>query len=233
MGFRHISIDNQETGLRLRERGRDSDEEIADVCGFSVRTLQCAAERKRLTGTVAHRPAVGRGRHRSYVRADADYLLTLARNKPTRFLDEYRDWLDKYRHLSLSVTTLHRVFERAGLRVKQVQKLASERDPQRRAAFIREVGQYPANYILAIDEVSKDERTYARLWGRAPIGERVEKHDPFVRGRRFSMCAALVLDEGIVASRVVEGSFDRQRFIEFLRDDVVRGISYPISLANE
>ncbi|KAF8958723.1 hypothetical protein BDZ97DRAFT_1635953, partial [Flammula alnicola] len=111
--------------------------------------------------------------------------------------------------------------ERAGLNVKHVQKLAAERDPFLRADFIRRIGQYPANYLLPIDEVSKDDRTYTRLWGRAPIGKRVEQHDPFVRRRRYSMIAALALDEGIVASRVLEGSFKHDTFLEYLRDDVL------------
>lgn len=36
------------------------------------------------------------------------------------------------------------------------------------------------------------------------------------------MIAALALDEGIVASRVLEGSFTHDTFIEYLCDDVVR-----------
>jgi hypothetical protein len=75
--------------------------------------------------------------------------------------------------------------------------------------------------LVAIDEMLKDDRTYARMWGRAPAGVPIEKHDPFVHRRRFSTCAALALDKGIVALRVVEGLFDQQRFVEFLRDDVV------------
>jgi hypothetical protein len=175
----------------------------------------------RETGTAAHAPAVGRGWPRSYVGKDAEYLLDLACHKPTRFLDEYCNWLDQNRHLPLSVTTVHRIFKRGGLHVKQVQKIAAERNPMYRAAFICTIGQYNAHCLVAIDEMSKDDCTYARMWGRAPAGVRIEKHDPFVRGRRFSTCAALALDEGIVASRVVEGLFDQQRFIEFLCDDVV------------
>jgi hypothetical protein len=35
------------------------------------------------------------------------------------------------------------------------------------------------------------------------------------------MIAALALDEGIVASRVLEGSFTHDTFLEYLCDDVV------------
>jgi hypothetical protein len=153
--------------------------------------------------------------------ADAAYLLRLAQHKPTVFLDEYACRLIEFRHLPASLATIHRTFERAGLSVKRVQKLTSERDPILRADFARRIGRYPAGYVIALDEVSKDERTFGRLWGRAAEGMRVEQHNPFVRGRRLSMVARMALGEGIIAARVVEGSFTRETFIEYLHDDVV------------
>lgn len=113
--------------------------------------------------------------------------------------------------------------------MKQAQKLAAERDPMKRADFVCRIGQYPTPYLIFLDEVSKDDRTYARLWGRAPLGGRVEKHDPFVRKRRLSMLAAMALDEGIIALRIVEGSFTRKTFMEYLRDDLVSAL-FPKSI---
>jgi hypothetical protein len=99
--------------------------------------------------------------------------------------------------------------------------MASERDPLEEGHFINCISQYPAHYIVALDEMSKDDRTYARLWGRAPKGQRAEVFSPFVRKRRFTGIAALALDVGIIASRVIEGSADRETFIDFLQNDVV------------
>jgi hypothetical protein len=145
----------------------------------------------------------------------------LAKHKPTLFLDEYSQRLHQNRELSICITTIHRSLERAGLNVKHVQKMASERDPILCADFICRIGQYPAHYLLSIDEVSKDDRTYTRLWGHALIGRRAEQHAPFVHKHRYSMIVALVFDEGIVASRVLEGSFTHETFLEYLHDDVV------------
>jgi transposase len=221
MVYRKISTDLKEAAIRLKSRGRDTDYEISQIVGFSTRTLYRARRQKLLTGSAAPAQAVGRGRPRSLLMRDCDYLLRLARHKPTMFLDEYARRLQRYRELSVCIATIHRTLERAGLNVKHVQKMAAERDPVLRAEFIHRIGQYPAHYLLSIDEVSKDDRTYTRLWGRAPVGRRVEQHAPFVRKRRYSMIAALALDEGIVASRVLEGSFTRDTFLEYLRDDVV------------
>lgn len=218
---RKISDDLKEAALRLQQRGRDTTEEILSIVGFSKSTLYRTERRKNLTGSVAKAQVLGRGRPRKLIHADAEYLLRLARHKPTLFLDEYRDRLERYRHLPASMATIHRTFKRARLSVKRVQKMASERDPVKRASFTCRIAQYPAHCLLPIDEVSKDDRTYARLWGRSDVGMRVEEHQPFVRKRRLSMVATLSLDEGIIASRVVEGSFSRETFLEYLRDSVV------------
>ena len=221
MVCRKISNDLKEAALRLKARGRDTNHEISLITGFSTSTLYRALRRKLLTGRAAPAPAIGRGRPRSLHRRDCDYLLRLARHKPTLFLDKYARRLQQNRDLSVCIATIHRTLERAGLNVKHVQKLAAERDPILRADFIRRIGQYPAHYLISIDEVSKDDRTYTRLWGRAPVGRRAEQHAPFVRKRRYSMLASLALNKGIIASRVLEGSFTNEMFLEYLRDDLV------------
>jgi len=119
------------------------------------------------------------------------------------------------------MTTIHRELARAGLNVKRVQKMASERDPIQRADFVHRISQYPATSLLVLDEVSKDNRTYAHLWGCSKRGSRVEIYQPFVRKRQFSMLATMALDEGIIASQVVEGLFTRDRFLQYLRDELV------------
>ncbi|KAG1753248.1 hypothetical protein EDB19DRAFT_1591948, partial [Suillus lakei] len=75
--------------------------------------------------------------------------------------------------------------------------------------------------LVSLDEVFKDDRTYAHLWGQAPVGEHVEQHNPFVCKWCLSMLAAMTLDQGIMAARVVEGLFMHQTFYEFLCDDLV------------
>ena len=221
MGYKHISDDLKEAAVRLKERGQDTDLEISQITGFSTRTLYHVLRCKAATGSVANPPAISCGRPRTLMRRDCNFLLQLARHKPTLFLDEYSRQLELNRELPVSLATIHRSLERAGLNVKHVQKLASERDPDLRADFIRRISQYPAHYLISIDEVSKDDCTYTRLWGRAPVGRRVEQHDPFVRKRRYSMLAGLVLDEGIIASRVIEGSFTHDTFLEYLHNDLV------------
>ncbi|KIJ14500.1 hypothetical protein PAXINDRAFT_79036, partial [Paxillus involutus ATCC 200175] len=109
----------------------------------------------------------------------------------------------------------------AGLNVKHIQRLASEQDLLACATFICCISQYPANYLIPLDEMAKDVRTYAWLWGCLPQGTRCEHHDPFVQTQQLSLLAALVLNEGIVAARVLEGSYTYETFCEFLHVDLI------------
>jgi transposase len=83
MGNHKISDDLKEASLRMKLY---PDEEVLAIVGFSRSTLKRAAHRKALTGSVAKK---GRGRPRILALSDCQYLLKLARFKPTLFLDEY------------------------------------------------------------------------------------------------------------------------------------------------
>ena len=90
-----------------------------------------------------------------------------------------------------------------------------------RADFIRRIGPYSADCLVFLDESSKDQRTYFRSYGRSFVGTPCEISAPFVRGRRFSLLPAMDIN-GIFAHKVVEGSFDHDKFFKFVRDHVVR-----------
>ncbi|KAJ7135505.1 hypothetical protein C8R43DRAFT_817122, partial [Mycena crocata] len=162
-----ISDDAKKIGLRLLKRGKDSRHEIAKLCDFSTRTLRRTVLRHQTTGSVAKAAAIGRGRPRLLHHRDSEYLLRIARHKPSRFLDEYQTFLHRYRLLPIHISTIHQTFERAGLSVKRIQNMASEQDPLQDGDLTRRISQYPANYLVSLDEMSKDDRAYARLWGRS------------------------------------------------------------------
>ncbi|KAF8955173.1 hypothetical protein BDZ97DRAFT_1597388, partial [Flammula alnicola] len=58
-----------------------------------------------------------------------------------------------------------------------------------------------------LDETSKNEHTFARRYGRAPLSERAQLRDVFVRGDRYSLVAAMTTG-GYIAAKVVPGSYD-------------------------
>ncbi|CAK5274642.1 unnamed protein product [Mycena citricolor] len=157
---------------------------------------------------------------------DIDYLIRISEYQPGKFLDEYQELLACLRHCPVHITTIHYAFCRAGINVKRIQRMAMERDPVLEGHFIARIAEYPAHYLVAVDEMSKDDRTYARLGGRAPIGQRAEMYQPFVRKQRYTVIGAMALDEGMIAARVLEGSSDHQTFYDFLENDLMRGDTF-------
>ncbi|KAF5366057.1 hypothetical protein D9758_006607 [Tetrapyrgos nigripes] len=116
----------------------------------------------------------------------------------------------------------------AGISLKRVQRIAKEQSPKKVAEFICRAAEFCPTQLVSIDEMSKDDRTYARLFGRGPVGARVENLVPFVQKRRLSLLAAVALDEGIIASQVIEGSYTHDEFLQFLEEDLLPEMNpYP------
>jgi hypothetical protein len=112
---------------------------------------------------------------------------------------------------------------------KVLQKIAIERDEALRADFqqlLADEGLFcgDGSEFVCLDETSKNERTYARTYGRSTIGERAVFKDVFVRGDRYSVVAAISID-GYLAVHVTPGSVDSLEFYYFVQDQVVRIIS--------
>jgi uncharacterized membrane protein len=77
--------------------------------------------------------------------------------------------------------------------------------------------------FVAVDESSKDEHSLARGFGCSPIGQQAQLPDPFIRGERYSLVAAMST-QGYIATRIVPGSINAFEFFEFVVEDVVSTI---------
>jgi len=102
-------------------------------------------------------------------------------------------WLAFEHNIIISPSTHIRTLEQADLARKILQKLVAERDVLRREEF--QVNLHndfigDGSEFVVLDETSKKERT-----------------DVFVRGDRYSLCAAMTV-EGYIAARAISGSFD-------------------------
>lgn len=220
MGFRHISRDVKLAAIRLHERDLLDLDTILSCCGFSESTFYRIWKLWRETGDVVKPNHHIKGKIRLLECEDIQYLLELVRDNPDYFLDELLDLLETNRFISVHYTTIHRELERAGMSTKKLTRIAIERNEHRRAEFVGHMAQYRPEQLGFMDEVSKDERTTGRRYGRARRGRRAVKKQVFVRGRRTSTDALLTLD-GILAGVVVEGSMTKDMFLEFLELQVV------------
>ncbi|CAK5267499.1 unnamed protein product [Mycena citricolor] len=93
MGCR--KLDSAKTiAVRLVKRGKHTRREIADICGFSTRTLTRALGQYQCTRNTNTVPHPGRcGRQPLLHKNDVDYLIHISQYQPGKFLDEYQDLL--------------------------------------------------------------------------------------------------------------------------------------------
>jgi hypothetical protein len=70
--------------------------------------------------------------------------------------------------------SIHRELEWASVS-KKLKRIAQKRNEMGRAVFIERMAQYSPEELGFLDEVSKDERSIGRHYGRARKGERAKK----------------------------------------------------------
>jgi len=224
MPFRKISKDVKIAAIRMYD---DADllplPTILDFLNISQRTFFRVRALWIETGDVVRQTNGVQGRPRFNHFSDIDYLKRLIKHRPDWFLDELQYLLQTNQFIAVHFTTIHRELVRAGISSKKVKKIASERNENLRADYVARMAPYMPEQLGFLDEVSKDERTSARARGRSRKGTRAVQKGVFVRGRRFSAIGLLTLD-GMVSNTVVEGSFNRELFLEYLEFTVVCSI---------
>jgi transposase len=198
----------------------DLDDEILPLVGISRATFYRCLSLWRNTGNVIPAPSGLRGRPRLLVVEDIDWLLEIIAYDPDTFLDEFDDLLRTNRFIAVHYSTICRALQAAGISRKRISKIAIERDDILRGHFVRTMSAFTPEQLGFIDETSKDERTWARRYGRARRGRRIIKKAPFVRGTRLSGTGLLTID-GMMASTVCEGSMTAEKLMKWLEEEVV------------
>jgi hypothetical protein len=81
-------------------------------------------------------------------------------------------------------------------------------------------GDIPADYFIWLDESSVDDYTNQCTHGWAAVGHACVHRATFIRGQRYSILPALTSD-GIITLDIFEGSVNKEKFIQFLKEDLV------------
>ena len=147
---------------------------------------------------------------------------------PDYFLDELLRMLKTNRFISVHYTMIHDELIRSGVSRKRLQRIALERNEALRANFIARMAQYSPKELGFIDEVSKDERTVGRHYGRSRRGTRARKSQPFVHGRRTSTVGIFSVD-GFVEGTSVEGLLTKASFLHWMEFTVVSSFVLPLT----
>jgi hypothetical protein len=104
---------------------------------------------------------------------------------------------------------------------KKVSKTAMERNEVLRATWqAAYYGDIPKEYFVWLDVSGVDNRTNQRGDGWSLLGTAFVRRATFVRGQHFSVLPALSID-GIIALDIFEGAINKEKFLTFLREQVV------------
>ncbi|KAN0073708.1 Homeodomain-like protein [Tylopilus felleus] len=222
MGNRKISDDLKECALDLWNHGWRP-EEICEVLQVSQRSCYRWRRIFEEYGTINQPPSPLVGRTRLLTRAMLTVLVDLYAEESDLFLDEACTWLEIQHGITITPSTLSRNLQDAGSTRKILRKIAAEHNEVAREEFrvmlqTQFIGD--GSEFIVIDETSKDRRTYARRYGCVLHRERAHLIDVFVRGDRYSLCAALTL-EGYIAARAIPDSYDAEEFYSFIAEEVV------------
>ena len=100
-----------------------------------------------------------------------------------------------------------------------------------RSAFMnRIVDEVPnPDMLIFTDEAARNRRASEWTKGWALVGRRCVQRRHFIRGQRYSILPILTLD-GIIAYDIIPGSVNSERFMEFLRELVVRFFLHLLGL---
>jgi transposase len=202
--------------------------EIASLAGCVESTVYEILRLYRDFGQVTNPYIRSRGRPRTLDQGDMNYIHSILEANPTLYVDEIQQRLFVTRDVEVSITTVCRALRRLSVVHKRVAKEAQERDELIRATWQAEYGDIPMESFVWLDESSVDDRTNQRRDGWAMIGRACVRRDTFIRGQRFSVLPALTVD-GIIALDIFEGSVTKDRFIHFVREQIVSDENNSIS----
>jgi transposase len=171
------------------------------------------------------------GRRRVLLSNDLKLIVALLRRRHCIYLDELQANILNIRGISLSQTSLMRTLHLLQYSRKHVSTRALERNDLMRSAFMNRIADEVPNpdMLIFTDEAARNRRASERTKGWALVGRRCVQRRHFIRGQRYSILPILTLD-GIIAYDIIPGSVNSERFVEFLRELVVRFFLHLLGL---
>ncbi|KAB5590974.1 hypothetical protein CTheo_5590 [Ceratobasidium theobromae] len=189
---------------------------IMAVTSLSERTISKIRQQWEETGSYRHEEQYGIiGRPRLLSVGDIWYLTERITQAPDLFLDELRQELSVAAGIDVSISTVWRSLARLGITYKVLDKRAMERCEADRAEYQRLIRAFRPSQLVFVDESSFNRRGTYRNRGYAISGDRACKKAFFARGKRYSILPALSIT-GILATLIVQKSFNSALFLEFL-----------------
>ncbi|CAE6521638.1 unnamed protein product [Rhizoctonia solani] len=213
--------------IRLLDQGH-SVPQTAELTGLTEHTIRAIRQEwSDPTLINARKPSGVLGRPRTLDLGNVWFMTERIHQTPSLYLSEIQEELANVCGVNPSLGTISKTIKRCGITRKKMEKHAKERSEPRRIEYWQHIYQlYNPEQLVTVDESSIDLRTTERQYGYAPLGSRAVEDTPFDRGLRYSILPAMSLD-GILALRVIEGSFTTESFKDFIELLLTKMSPYP------
>ena len=158
------------------------------------------------------------------VEMEAAVVEFLIENKQA-YLDEVADFLDEEFSVFPDKSTISRLLKRLKITAKKVSREAQSRDPDLRMFHLGFVARFPYNYFVFVDESAANERTADRKRGWSPKGTPCRVKSDTRKSKRWSILPAITADDGYITCEIYHGSFNGDRFADFISNQVLPQMS--------
>lgn len=207
----------------------ESVEEISRRARCSPSTVYEILRTVRLFGTISNPAVHTHGRRCLFEDLDLARIRQYINENPAAYLDEIQLFVRDILEVDVSIATLSRTLRQLAITNKAISKTAAERDELVRATWMAANGDIPKENIVWLDESSVDDMTNQRRRGWAEMGRACVRRDTFIGGQRYSILPALTV-EGIIALDIFEGSVTKEKFLQFLEENLVRTLLFCLIL---
>lgn len=171
------------------------------------------SDMKQLSGVRA--PPKPAGQQRSITPLMLETLCNHLREHPYLYLDEMASFFKQNFNVSVSRSTISRALTEKGWSKKVIQQISNKRNADLRDFYLYNLSQFRSYHLVDVDESGCDKRAGRRQTGWSPLGLTPVQLSEFQRGQRYQSLPAYAQD-GIVLSRVFQGSTDAAVFEDFI-----------------
>lgn len=199
--------------------------QMAEAAGCSKRAIIRIRSNLHLFGHVKA-PPIKRGRPRhvtpDMIEALCDYLL----EKPGLYIYEMQVFLLDEFEVYIPKSTVSDALHHKGWSNKTARQKAKERNADLRDEYFHDISEFCSYHLIYVDESGCDKRVGFRRTGWSPLGTTPVQVSKFHRDQRYQILPAYTQD-GILLSRVFQGSTDGAFFEDFIEELLQHCQPYP------
>ena len=223
MSFHTVSRDLKDRIPILFHQQGFSIKEICNFLGIRKSLVYKTLSYARTYGISYNPWPCRQGWKRVLSQGDVKFIIALVNCRHCIYVDEIQKQLFTERGRSVSITTVLNTLRHLHYSRKGISARALERDDLLCSAFMNKIADEVTNpdMLMFVDEAARNNKTSARTRGWSLVGKRCVQRRRFGRGERFSILPILTLD-GIITYDIVSGPVTSKRFLQFLRELVVR-----------